>query len=146
LNFFPNSNYPKAARRDESELRTFDDLGNEDEFFLISTPATFDRSTFVKSSDSQAGEDGDTNGTDEEDEEDAEDEDEDEVEEFNTHVQPKPINMLRYQVQYELNRLSNIIEEEDFNYEEEDRQGDEEKQVGMLFFVVLYFFFGSNFF
>ena len=100
----------------------------------------------MKSSDSQAAEDGDTNGTDEEDEEDAEDEDEDEVEEFNTHVQPKPINMLRYQVQYELNRLSNIIEEEDFNYEEEDRQGDEEKQVGMLFlwfyisFSVLIFF------
>lgn len=103
----------------QDELRTFDDMGNEDEFFLISTPATFDRSSFLNShGQSQA----DNESDNEIDDGDEDDEDEDEVEEFNTHVQHKPINTLRYQVQYELNRLSNIIEEEDFNYEEEDQR------------------------
>ena len=110
------------------ELRTFDDYNstggyNEDEFFLISTPSPFNIGAaghHFHLMDQQDDNEEDDNEEEEEEEED--DDDEDEVNDYNQQMPQKPINMLRYQVQYELNRLSNIIEEEDFNYEEEDQK------------------------
>lgn len=130
----------KAQLRDDNELRTFDDYTNEDEFFLISTPSPLSLNraalnhtimTISNHRQLQQEQDDDENmphhfddnneNKDKENDED-DDDDEDEINDYNQHVHQKPINMLRYQVQYELNRLSNIIEEEDFNYEEEDEK------------------------
>lgn len=107
-----------TALTDDHELRTFDDTdyqdmpNSEDEFFLISTPSPFGMN--------RPGHHYKVIGNQEEinDEDDEDENDEDEIDEYDTHH--KPVNMLRYQVQYELNRLSNIIEEEDFNYEDEE--------------------------
>ena len=123
---------------DDVELRNYDEDDqcgqNEDEFFLISTPSPFmsssahlnnNRATLLHNNNyhndhyHDDDEDEDQEDDDEEDEDEDEEEDEDEIV-YNQQINGGSGGSLRYQVQYELNRLSNIIEEEDFNYDEDE--------------------------
>jgi hypothetical protein len=114
------------------ELRNYDDdynsadaMGqpNEDEFFLISTPSPFSLSSRIGANPSSfefieqddLGEEEAATTVEEGDD------GEDQQPQHDAHSAAQA--MLRYQQQqqlYELNRLSNIIEEEDFNYEDEE--------------------------
>jgi len=144
FNLNNNNNNNKVVINEDQELRNYDDndddqLGhNEDEFFLISTP-----SSYIPNNNSLNYEDDDDDDDDqdqtnvirrhlrhhqhmhqdnENEDEEHDDEDEDEI------IYNQQVTGIRYQMQYDLNRLSNIIEEEDFNYEEEDEAKKEEDE------------------